>query len=108
MTKSRLHCGPTTRARTSRETGSFEAKITASTRPIHSRQRSSGASASRSASGEFLHSQGQKRHKLLRLPSAKSTAEHTGKMCQNRTEPEISPTQIRGFWRRRRRNFSPQ
>src|SRR6516162_10978845 len=50
MTKSRLHCGPTTRARTSRETGSLEAKITASTRPIHARQRSSGASVARFAS----------------------------------------------------------
>src|ERR1700751_1647449 len=53
MTKSRLQSGPTTRARTSRETGSFEAKITASTRPIHARQRSSGVNASRSASRFF-------------------------------------------------------
>jgi hypothetical protein len=33
MSKSRLRCGPTTRARTSRATGSFEAKITASAHP---------------------------------------------------------------------------
>jgi hypothetical protein len=46
--------GPTTRARTSSETGSFDAKIAASTQPIHARQRASGASASRA--GELLGS----------------------------------------------------
>src|SRR6202051_1899630 len=42
ISRSRLQVLPTTWASTSRGTGSDEAKITASTRPIHSRQRNSG------------------------------------------------------------------
>jgi hypothetical protein len=45
-----LHVLPTTRASVSRGTGSEAAKITASTRSIHSRQRSSGGRSSSSRS----------------------------------------------------------
>ena len=56
MMSSRLQALPTTRARFSRNTGSAEAKIAASTRPIHSRQRAGAgrSSSSRSRSPKIL------------------------------------------------------
>jgi hypothetical protein len=35
--------------------------------------------------GAFYTARVKKRHKLLRLPTAKSTIEHMGKMCQEKT-----------------------
>ena len=58
MISSRLQALPTTRARFSRETGSAEAKIAASTRPIHSRQR---AGAGRSSSSRSRSPRGFRR-----------------------------------------------
>ena len=51
-----LQFAPTTRARSSRRTGRAEANTTASTRPIHSRQRAAGgrSSSSRSSSPPFF------------------------------------------------------